>query len=92
MNTKVAFGLETRGALSWKQYIVFAASGALGLVFATTTLVILSHYVNVFVAKSVSILAAFGVNFSMSHFVVFRAAPSDRKVAPANRSTARRTN
>src|SRR5438477_1532712 len=92
MNTKVTFGLETSGAFSWKQYIRFAASGALGLVFATTTLVILSQYANVFVAKFVSILAAFGVNFSMSHFVVFRVAPSDRKVASANRSTARRTN
>ena len=88
MNTKLTFGLETRGALSWKQYIGFAASGALGLVFATTTLVILSQYANVFVAKFVSIVAAFGVNFSMSHFVVFRDMPSERKVAPANRSTA----
>jgi putative flippase GtrA len=73
MNTKVTFGLETSGAFSWKQYIRFAASGALGVVFATTTLVILSQYANVFVAKFVSIVAAFGVNFSMSHFVVFRA-------------------
>ena len=92
MNTKITFGLETSGAFSWKQYIRFAASGALGVVFATTTLVILSQYANVFVAKFVSILAAFGVNFSMSHFVVFRDVPSDRKVAPANRSTAPRTN
>ena len=28
MNTKVTFGLETSGALSWKRYIGFAASGA----------------------------------------------------------------
>src|SRR5205085_10205888 len=28
MNTNVTFGLETSGALSWKRYIGFAASGA----------------------------------------------------------------
>jgi putative flippase GtrA len=53
----------------------FAASGVVGVIVATTTLVILSQYTNVFVAKFVSILAAFGFNFSMSHFVVFRAVP-----------------
>jgi putative flippase GtrA len=75
MNTKVTLGRETGGAFSWKHYLRFAASGVLGVIVATTTLVILSHYADVFVAKFVSILAAFGVNFSMSHFVVFRAVP-----------------
>jgi putative flippase GtrA len=73
MNTKVTFGRETGGAFSWKHYLSFAASGVLGVIVATTTLVILSQHTNVFVAKFISILAAFGVNFSMSHFVVFRA-------------------
>jgi putative flippase GtrA len=79
MNTKVTFGRETGGAFSWKHYLRFAASGVLGVIVATTTLVILSQYTDVFVAKFISILAAFGVNFSMSHFVVFRAVPSNRK-------------
>jgi putative flippase GtrA len=73
MNTKLTFGRETGGAFRWEHYLRFAASGVLGVIVATTTLVILSQYTNVFAAKFVSILAAFGVNFSMSHFVVFRA-------------------
>jgi putative flippase GtrA len=73
MNTKVTFGRETGGAFSWKHYFRFAASGVLGVIVATTTLVILSQHTNVLMAKFISILAAFGFNFSMSHFVVFRA-------------------
>jgi putative flippase GtrA len=38
----------------------------------TTTLVILSHHTNIFAAKFLSIIGGFAVNFSMSHFVVFR--------------------
>jgi len=79
MNTKVTFGRETGGAFSWKHYLRFAASGVVGVIVATTTLVILSQYTNVFVAKFFSVLAAFGVNFLMSHFVVFRAVPPDPK-------------
>jgi len=44
----------------------------LGVIVTTTTLVILSHYTNVFGAKFLSIVAGFAVNFSMSHFVIFR--------------------
>jgi putative flippase GtrA len=72
MNTKVTFGKETGGALNWKHYLNFVASGVLGVIVATITLVILSRDTNVFAAKLVSILAAFAFNFSMSHFVVFR--------------------
>ena len=77
LNTKVTFGRETGGAFSWMHYLRFAASGVLGVIVATTTLVILSQYANIFVAKFASILAAFGVNFSMSHFVVFGAVQPD---------------
>jgi putative flippase GtrA len=72
MNTKITFGKETGGKYSLGRYVSFAASGIFGLVVATTALVLLSRYVNVPVAKLTSILAAFGVNFSVSHFVVFR--------------------
>jgi putative flippase GtrA len=74
-NTKVTFGCETGGTFSWKHYLRFVASGIVGVVVATTTLVILSRDANVFLAKFASVLAAFGFNFSMSHFVVFRAVP-----------------
>lgn len=72
MNTKITFGRETGGLYSLGRYLSFAASGIFGLFVATTLLVVLSPYLNVPVAKFVSIVAAFGVNFSISHFVVFR--------------------
>jgi hypothetical protein len=53
-------------------YLKFVASGILGVCAATTTLVVLAFYVQVFVAKLVSILVSFGANFTMSHFIVFR--------------------
>ncbi len=42
------------------------------MIAATTTLAVLSLYLPVLSAKLISILVSFVVNFSMSHFVVFR--------------------
>ncbi len=72
MNTKLTFGRETGGIFRSKDFLRFAGSGMLGVIVTTTTLVILSHYTNVFAAKFLSIIAGFAVNFSMSHFVIFR--------------------
>jgi putative flippase GtrA len=77
MNTKITFGRETGGAFRLSHYLTFAASGILGVIIATTTLFLSSLYTNILVAKLLSIVVAFGVNFSMSHFVVFRPVPSD---------------
>jgi putative flippase GtrA len=72
MNTKITFGKETGGILRLRHYISFAASGIFGLIVATTLLVVISRYIGVPAAKLVSIAASFGVNFSTSHFLVFR--------------------
>ena len=72
MNSKVTFSQETGGALSIKRYLRFAASGIFGMVIATAVLIVLTRYVNIPTAKLASIVVGFGVNFSMSHFVVFR--------------------
>jgi putative flippase GtrA len=72
MNSKITFGRETGGALSLERYLRFAASGILGVIVATTVLVIFSRYTNVPIAKFASIVAGFGLNFCMSHFLVFR--------------------
>jgi putative flippase GtrA len=72
MNTKITFGNETGGTLSFGRYLRFAASGVLGVIVTTTVLVLLSDYVSIPLAKLASIVAGFAVNFSMSHFVVFR--------------------
>jgi putative flippase GtrA len=78
MNTMITFRAESGRVLRQRDYLSFAASGILGVIATTTTLVILSNYVPVFTAKLISILVSFAVNFTMSHFVVFRpTGPSD---------------
>jgi putative flippase GtrA len=72
MNTKITFGNETGGTLGFGRYLRFAASGVLGVIVTTTALVLLSDYVSIPLAKLASVVAGFAVNFSMSHFVVFR--------------------
>ena len=74
MNSKITFGKETGGALNVVKYLRFAASGIFSVIVTTTVLVFLSHYTNVPAAKLASIVVGFGVNFSMSHFLVFRTA------------------
>ena len=69
---KLTFGRETGGIFRSTDFVRFIGSGILGVILATTTLVILSHYTNIFAAKFLSIIGGFAVNFSMSHFVVFR--------------------
>jgi putative flippase GtrA len=77
MNTKITFGRETGGAYSVGRYLRFAASGIVGVIVATAVLLVLSHYTNVPTAKLASIIAGFGFNFSMSHFIVFRTPKAD---------------
>jgi putative flippase GtrA len=72
MNTIVTFRAESGRVLRGKDYLRFIVSGVVGVVATTTTLVVLSHYLPVITAKLISILAGFAVNFSMSHFIVFR--------------------
>jgi putative flippase GtrA len=72
MNTMFTFRAESGRMLRRKDYFSFVASGVLGVAATTTTLVVLSNFMPVLAAKLVSILAGFVVNFTMSHFVVFR--------------------
>ena len=72
MNSFITFGPESGRTLRWRDYGTFIASGIAGVIAATTTLVILSYYLPVIAAKLLSILVSFAVNFSLSHFVVFR--------------------
>ena len=72
MNTFITFGPESGGVLRWRDYATFAASGIAGMVCSTATLVALSYVLPVIGAKLISILVSFVINFSLSHFVVFR--------------------
>ena len=76
MNSFVTFGPESGRVLRWRDYATFAASGIAGMVASTATLFALSFVLPVLVAKLISIAVSFVVNFSLSHFVVFRARTS----------------
>ena len=75
MNTMITFRAESGRVLRRKDYFSFLASGILGVIATTTTLVVLSNFMPVLYAKLLSILVSFVVNFTMSHFVVFRQKP-----------------
>jgi putative flippase GtrA len=68
----ITFSKESGRTLRWKDFLRFAASGLLVEIVATGVLVLLSHYTVIVLAKGVSLVIGFGVNFSMSNFVVFR--------------------
>jgi putative flippase GtrA len=72
MNSLITFGPESGRILRWRDYATFAASGVAGMVSSTATLFALSYVMPVVAAKLVSIAVSFAVNFSLSHFVVFR--------------------
>lgn len=73
MNSMVTFGPESGRVLRWRDYLTFAASGVAGMVSSTATLFVLSYVMPLLPAKLLSIAVSFAVNFSLSHFVVFRA-------------------
>ncbi len=77
MNTMITFRAESGRVLRRKDYFRFVASGIFGVIATTTTLVVLSNFMPVLYAKLLSILVSFVVNFTMSHFVVFRQKPAE---------------
>jgi putative flippase GtrA len=72
MNSMTTFAAESGRKLTWRAYFTFAASGLLGLLADTTVLLLAKTFLPIMLAKLLAIGAAFVVNFSMSHFVVFR--------------------
>jgi len=81
MNTFFTFAAESGRKLRWRAYATFLASGVLGLVANTATLLaavklmpllIANESGQLAAAKLCAIGASFVVNFSLSHFVVFR--------------------
>jgi putative flippase GtrA len=75
MNSSITFAVETGRELKWRAYFTFVASGVVGWIANTTTLLIAAEVLllPVWLAKAIAILASFVVNFTLAHFVVFRA-------------------
>jgi putative flippase GtrA len=72
MNSFITFARESGRELRWRDYASFVASGVAGMVANTATLVIVAQFLPVWAAKGCAIIVSFAVNFSLSHFVVFR--------------------
>lgn len=72
MNSFITFAAESGRQLTLKAYLAFVVSQLLGLIAATTTLVLAAQAMPVLYAKLLAIAVSFLVNFSISHFVVFR--------------------
>lgn len=75
MNSSITFAAESGRKLSWNAYVKFVLSGIVGWVANTATLIVAAEVLllPVWAAKAIAVLASFVVNFSLSHFVVFRA-------------------
>ena len=73
MNSFTTFSAETGGKLRAKDYAGFVGSGIVAVTASTITVVIAAKFMPVWAAKAIAILVSFAVNFSITHFVVFRA-------------------
>jgi putative flippase GtrA len=84
MNSSITFAAESGGKLRWRDYASFVLSGVAGVIANTTALVVASYFVPVLAAKLLAILVSFVVNFSLTHFVVFR--PGRERTTPPSPS------
>jgi putative flippase GtrA len=74
LNSSITFAAETGRRLRLRSYAMFVASGAAGWFANTSALVFAAQILllPVWAAKALAVVASFFVNFSLSHFVVFR--------------------
>jgi len=77
MNSTITFAAESGRKLGFKRYFGFALSQVAGFFANTATVWCLVELIHIpaWAAKVVAIGASFAVNFSLSHFVVFRTRP-----------------
>ena len=79
MNSFTTFSAETGGKLSLKHYAGFVGSGLVAVTASTITVVLAAKFMPVWAAKAIAILVSFAVNFSLTHFVVFRPKPDEAR-------------
>jgi putative flippase GtrA len=72
MNSLTTFARESGRELRAKAYFAFLLSQVAGLLANTTAVFVASYFMPVLLGKLLAIGASFLVNFSLSHFVVFR--------------------
>ena len=74
LNSTITFAAESGRKLRWSAYFTFVAAGIAGWLANTAALLVAVEVLllPVWLAKLAAIMASFIVNFSLSHFVVFR--------------------
>ena len=72
MNSLTTFSTETGGRPQLKYFPGFIFSGICAVTASTAAVVIAAKFMPVWAAKGIAILVSFAVNFSITHFVVFR--------------------
>ena len=77
LNSRITFSIDRRREFTIKSYFAFLAAQLTGFAANTATVVIASHFMPVLFGKVLAIGASFLVNFSLSHFVVFRQPAAD---------------
>ena len=77
MNSTITFAAESGRKLGLKRYFAFALSQVAGFLANTATVWCLVEllFIPAWAAKVAAIAVSFAVNFSLSHFVVFKARP-----------------
>lgn len=75
MNSMTTFAAESGGRLRLRDYLGFVVSQSAGLIGNTATVFIASYFIPVWTGKVLAIGVSFLINFSLSHFVVFRRRP-----------------
>jgi len=77
LNSTITFAAESGRQLGFRRYFAFALSQVAGFFANTATVWCLVEllFVPAWAAKVAAIAVSFAVNFSLSHFVVFRARP-----------------
>jgi putative flippase GtrA len=77
LNSMITFSVESRRELSIRTYATFVVAQLAGFAANTTTIVVASHFMPVLFGKVLATGVSFMVNFSLSHFVVFRRPAAD---------------
>jgi len=77
LNSTITFAAESGRKLGVKRYFGFALSQVAGFIANTATVWCLVELLHIpaWAAKVAAIAVSFAVNFSLSHFVVFKARP-----------------
>ncbi len=78
LNSLFTFRRESGGRLKFKAYLRFAASGLVGMVAETATLLIVRAFLPLLYAKLAAIGVSFVVNFTMTRLIVYPEKPVSR--------------